>query len=91
MPFGATAGYRQKKEPRYWRGGKPFSTHRCRSGQPRSLSVTTRHVWTKTAHFEHTYITLLSSLICINHLKLICFYFITEIKYYKITEIQNGR
>ena len=29
-----------------------FSTHRCRSGQPRSLSVTTRHVWTKTAHFE---------------------------------------
>ena len=30
----------------------PFSTHRCRSGQPRSLSVTTRHVSTKTAHFE---------------------------------------
>ena len=29
-----------------------FSTHRCRSGQPRSLSVTTRHVLTKTAHFE---------------------------------------
>ena len=29
-----------------------FSTHRCRSGQPRSLSVTTRHVSTKTAHFE---------------------------------------
>ena len=29
-----------------------FSTHRCRSGQARSLSVTTRHVWTKTAHFE---------------------------------------
>ena len=32
----------------YW----SFSTHRCRSGQPRSLSVTTRHVSTKTAHFE---------------------------------------
>ena len=31
---------------------QPFSTHRCRSGQPRSLSVTTRHVSTKTAHFE---------------------------------------
>ena len=29
-----------------------FSTHRCRSGQPRSLSVTTRHVSTKTVHFE---------------------------------------
>ena len=29
-----------------------FSTHRCRSGQPRSLSVTTRHVSIKTAHFE---------------------------------------